>query len=101
MEKQIQIENPKARLDELATEIEFTLGKIDVITNDISEGFFSLDMTTEMGRLRAAVEFDTARTKTDIVRDYLNEVKKKAEKLCEVSEVIFDILKNIEVTANA
>ena len=100
MSKAKQIENPKARLDEIATRTEILADKINVLTNAISEDYFSEDIDNEFGKVAVLGNFDYYRTVADIVRDYVIDLKNTAAELVTTSECVFDILKNIEVNAN-
>lgn len=99
-----QIENPKARLDEIATRTEILADKIDVLTNAISEDYFAEDIDAEFGKVSILGNFDYYRIMADVVRDYVIDLKNTAAELVTTSDCVFDILKNIEekgATANA
>ncbi len=101
MSKAKQIENPKARLDNVSVEIEILSNKINALTSEIAEKYFSGTIDDEIGRITVLGNYTHFVVMFDVVRDYVCELKRKAEELETVSEVIFDILKNIEVGANA
>lgn len=104
MSKAKQIENPKGRLDEIATRTEILADKIDVLTNAIAEDYFSEDIGSEFGKVAVLGNFDYYRIAVDIVRDYVIDLKNTAAELVTTSECVFDILKTIEekgATANA
>ena len=99
-----QIENPKARLDEIATKTESLADKINVLTSAIAEDYFSKDIDSEFGKVDVFGNFDYYRIVADIVRDYVIDLKNTAAELVTTSECVFAILKTIEekgATANA
>ena len=94
-------ENPKAALDDVSVEIEILANKINALTFEITEKYFSESVDDEIGRVAILGGHKHFAVISDVVRDYVCELKKKSEELKTVSEYVFDILKNIEVTANA
>ena len=101
MSKAKQIENPKAVLDDVSVEIEILANKINALTSEVAEEYFSESVDEEIGRIAILGNHKHFAVMSDVVRDYVRELKKKSEELKTVSEYVFDILKNIEVTANA
>lgn len=94
-------ENPKAALDDISVEIEILANKINALTSEVTEEYFSETIDDEIGRVAILGNHKHFAVMSDVVRDYVCELKKKSAELKTVSEYIFDILKNIEVTANA
>ena len=101
MSKAKQIENPKAVLDDVSVEIEILANKINALTSEVAEEYFSESVDEEIGRIAILGNHKHFAVMSDVVRDYVRELKKKSEELKTVSEYVFDILKNIEVTTNA
>lgn len=93
--------NPKAVLDDVSVEIEILANKINALTSEVAEEYFSETIDEERGRIAILGNHKHFAVIFDVVKDYVFELKKKSEELETVSEYVFDILKNIEVTANA
>lgn len=88
--------NPKSVLDDLSVQIELLVEKIDVITDDISEDFFGTNIDDELGMNVVLYNFNRFRIKSDIVREYVLNLKKTSAELNAVTNYVFNILKGIE-----